>query len=479
MNIIVKTRQNALIATVTRVMSCDANEKLSGEKTLSFQTLLDGGLENIREDGKYVVEFEGDSYDVVSVKKALSGGFYTIQFSCEHISYRLTDIPVEQFSSSGTPSEIMTAILNGSGFVKGTVIPTAFATYSLQQSSTVRGLLLDFATTYGYDIEFYNRYVSLLAHRGSSVPKAILDRNVVSIDKTINLADGTHSYNISIRPTESILLGDETRLIFTKLGINEDVRIVGIKRSPYTSKNITLEVGAYEPSIESQTAAVSTDMVAKGKNYHGVKITSEKGLEITRTDKTAKTILNAEEFRMQAADEDGNLKDKLYFDPQTGEYKFVGTVSIDGGDINIGGNFRVDQQGNAYLAGDATIYGGRYYAGTPLSMDGFSQMTPTGFEVFNSQNDIKLRLGYTTNGEDFPFVQLGSGSGASTDYGLIKKFSDGLWIGNSEPADDSGNFEAKAGYNGIFFKFEDNMAYVVKDTTMKNIYTGAAIARFA
>ena len=182
---------------------------------------------------------------------------------------------------------------------------------------------------------------------------------------------------------------------------------------------------------------------------------------------------------MQAADEDGNLKDRLYFDPQTGEYKFVGTVSIDGGDINIGGNFKVDQYGNAYLAGDATIYGGRYYAGTPLSMDGFSQMTPTGFEVFNSQNDIKLRLGYTTNGEDFPFVQLGSGSGASTDYGLIKKFSDGLWIGNSEPADDSGNFKAQNGYNGIFFKFEDNMAYVVKDTTMKNIYTGAAIARFA
>src|SRR5574344_752820 len=175
MNIIVKTRQNALITTVTSVMSCDANEKLSGEKTLSFQTLLDGGLENIREDGKYVVVCEGDSYDVVSVKKALSGGSYHSQFACQHISSRLTDIPVEQFSSYGTPSEIMTAILNGSDFVKGTVIPTAYATYSLQQSSTVRGLLLDFATTYGYDLEFYNRYVSLLAHRGSSVPKASLD----------------------------------------------------------------------------------------------------------------------------------------------------------------------------------------------------------------------------------------------------------------------------------------------------------------
>jgi hypothetical protein len=479
MNIVVKTRQNALIATIRRVMSCDVNETLAGEKTLSFQTLLEGGLENVQDGGQYIVEFEGDTYDVTSIKKALSSGMYTIQFSCEHISYRLTDIPVEQFSSSGTPSEIMTAILNGSGFIKGTVISTGQETYSLQQSGTVRGVLMDYAATYGYDLEFYNRYVSLLTHRGSTVAKTILDRNVVSIGKTINLADGTHSYDITIRPSEDVTLGDEARLVFTKLGINEDVRIVGIKRSPYTTKNITLQVGAYEPSVESQTAAVATDMVAKGKNYHGVKITSEKGLEITRTDKTAKVVLNSDEFRMQAADSEGNLKDKLYFDPITGEYKFVGTVSIDGGDINIGGNFRVDQYGNAYLAGDATIYGGKYYAGTPLSQYGFSQMTPTGFEVFNSQNDIKLRLGYTTNGEDFPFMQLGSGSGASTDYGLIKKFTDGLWIGNSEPADDNGNFEAKTGYNGIFFKFEDNMAYVVKDTAMKNIYTGAAIARFA
>ena len=106
-------------------------------------------------------------------------------------------------------------------------------------------------------------------------------------------------------------------------------------------------------------------------------------------------------------------------------------------------------------------------------------MTARGFEVFNAQTDLKLRFGYTTQGEDFPFIQLGSGSGISTDYGLIKKFSDGLWIGNSEPADESGTFSPKVGFNGIFFKFSDNTAYIVRDTVQKNIYTGAAIAKFA
>ena len=94
-------------------------------------------------------------------------------------------------------------------------------------------------------------------------------------------------------------------------------------------------------------------------------------------------------------------------------------------------------------------------------------MTSGGFEVYNADYDVKLRFGYTTDDEDYPFIQLGSGSGASADYGLVKKFSDGLWIGNSEPEDESGDFAAKTGYNGIFFRFSDNTAYIVNGKTMK------------
>ena len=162
----------------------------------------------------------------------------------------------------------------------------------------------------------------------------------------------------------------------------------------------------------------------------------------------------------------------------TSNYKFVGNVTIDGGKIDIGGNFKVDEYGNVYMSGDSTIYGGRYYAGTPESIDGYSEMTSRGFDVFNSSGELKLRFGYTTSGEDYPFIQLGSGSGKDADYGLVKKFTDGLWIGNSDPANESGEFRAKQGYNGIFFKFSDNTAYIVRNTTQKNIYTGASIAKF-
>ena len=188
--------------------------------------------------------------------------------------------------------------------------------------------------------------------------------------------------------------------------------------------------------------------------------------------------MNADEFRMQGLDASGNLEDKLYFDPQSGGYKFKGSIEVKDGSININDKFVVDENGNAYLSGDSTIYGGKYYAGLPGSDEGYSQMTANGYDVYNSGGELKLKLGYTTEDEDYPFLQLGSGSGTSKDFGLVKKFSDGLWIGNSIPADDQGTFTPSAGYNGIFFKFEDNTAYVVKDTNMKNIYTGSAIAKF-
>ncbi len=328
------------------------------------------------------------------------------------------------------------------------------------------------------DVQFTGFYVNMLSHRGSSVPIELIDKNVVSISKTEKAGLSVPTYSITVRPTTNLVVGDELHLRFDRLGIDENVRLLGITSKPFVSKDYDLEVGVAQSTIEADLVAIKKNGIENNKSYYGVKISSEDGLTVTREDKKAKVIMNADEFRMQAMDDDYVFRDRLYFDPISGLYKFKGSIEVDAGRININNKFIVDENGNAYMSGESTIYGGKYYAGSVDESDGFSQMTSSGFEVFNSTNDIKLRLGYTTEGEDFPFIQLGSGTGAFTDFGLVKKFTDGLWIGNSEPADESGNFTPMIGYNGIFFRFSDNTAYVVKDTEMKNIYTGAAIAKF-
>ena len=124
------------------------------------------------------------------------------------------------------------------------------------------------------------------------------------------------------------------------------------------------------------------------------------------------------------------------------------------------------------------IIGGKIYAGNIDEPDGYTVMTETGLEVHNSEGDVKIRLGYTSDGYDFPFVELGSGSGNSASKGLVKKFTDGLWVGNSAAAEANGTFSPTANYNGMFFSFVTGKAYVVQGQNMQNIYTGEAIARF-
>ena len=50
---------------------------------------------------------------------------------------------------------------------------------------------------------------------------------------------------------------------------------------------------------------------------------------------------------------------------------------------------------------------------------------------------------------------------------LLKSSQMVYGLATSEPADESGTFTPKAGYNGIFFKFSDNTAYIVRDTVLK------------
>ena len=472
------TRSGVFLTNIEKILTCTKKETLSGVLTLNFETLITDELETLVNGSDYTILYNNEYYDVVSIQKSLSKGLYKIKFSCEHVSYRLSGFSRSYFWGIGTVKEILTLLLKDTGFYAGISDITADFEIPIKEESTVRSMILKIANIIGCDVEFTGFYVNMFSHRGSSNPIDLIDKNVVSISKTEKAGLLVPTYSITVRPTTNLVVGDELHLKFDRLGINENVRLIGITSKPFISKDYDLEVGVAEATIEADLVSLKQDSIESNKSYYGVKISPDDGLTVVREDQKAKVIMNSDEFRMQAMDEDYIFRDRLYFDPIAGSYKFSGSIEVDAGKININNKFIVDENGDVHMSGQSTIYGGRYYAGDIENSDGYSQMTSSGFEVFNSTNDIKLRLGYTTEGEDYPYIQLGSGSGAFTDFGLVKKFTDGLWIGNSEPADESGNFTPMLGYNGIFFRFSDNTAYVVKDTEMKNIYTGAAIAKF-
>ena len=135
--IILRDSSENIISEISSVISCDVSDRLCGEKTLSFETRMSNGLETMREDEKYTVEFENDIYDVVSFEKKMSGSLYYIKLDCEHVSYRLNDTELEMFSRTGTCGEILIELLKGTGFIVKKA-PGHTMTYSKQQSATVR-----------------------------------------------------------------------------------------------------------------------------------------------------------------------------------------------------------------------------------------------------------------------------------------------------------------------------------------------------
>ena len=174
-----------------------------------------------------------------------------------------------------------------------------------------------------------------------------------------------------------------------------------------------------------------------------------------------------------------------------------GTTTIDGGCIKTGEiladlittgvlqsadgkTFKLDLD-----SGTFTMQG----SGRFENSDGSTYITVEGDEIvlFSDSGDgflEKLRIGfsygpnpYGSGNIEYPHILFGNANGGQV--GLIKKFWNGLWLGNSSPLDEYGIFEGCAEAVGIFVDTTDGKTYVVNGLNMQSIYTGEAIAKFA
>ena len=101
------------------------------------------------------------------------------------------------------------------------------------------------------------------------------------------------------------------------------------------------------------------------------------------------------------------------------------------------------------------IYGAELYAGT--STEGYIKMTSTGMNFTSKTGGNLVGIGYHAGYYNFPYIVFGQGvDDVGTDKGLIKKFENGLWIGDS----DSINANNPSAYGvGIFIDFTNGKLY--------------------
>lgn len=99
------------------------------------------------------------------------------------------------------------------------------------------------------------------------------------------------------------------------------------------------------------------------------------------------------------------------------------------------------------------IYGAQLTAGT--SSDGYIQMAHTGLDFISNEGGHLMGIGYHEGNYNLPYIVFGDGvDSVGTDRGLIKKYTTGIWIGDSDNISSS-----SPNGTGLFIDFTTNSLY--------------------
>jgi hypothetical protein len=318
------------LAVISAAGSALRTERINAENTLSFTARIKSGYGAYITDTS-VFELSGDYFDVAFYKKEQQGdGSLIVSVEAEHVSYRLNepDYDLEYYTEEAAPAAILAVILSGTGFTVGTVDFAAVTAFSLQEATSRRSLLMQFAAYLGGELEFNGFSVSILTQRGSSTPKTLrVGKDITVISKAVDKrrldASGnpTVSYACGVYKGASLVLGDVVTLDYEALDIDTTLRVVGISYDPYNPNRVSVEIGNYINSLEDDLYRIETRTVTKDKVYNGIRIGPTYGFEAVRSDKKARAYFRSDEMKAQVGDGSGTTWiDKLYYaaDPDTG-----------------------------------------------------------------------------------------------------------------------------------------------------------------
>lgn len=279
------------------------------------------------------------------------------------------------------------------------------------------------------------------------------------------------------------------------------INVTDIKGNTYKMPLMTMEFN-YDGGLSANFSCVGNSKTEEENDYKGPMRTLQEKMEakveglrgavsviqqtagqvlVINSDEmgTLSSVINTETWEVKYVDANGEEVSGLKFDPT--EKKFVFNADLKAGSININDKFVVDSEGNTQIAG------GKFYA---LNSDGtggdFFEVAEYGLGVYKKNALIpilQISKGETDDGRVFPSVILGATDPELDTIGfpcMIKRFADGLWIGNIWVTNDyEGNLETEEKSNGIFISITDNTTYAVAGNDKKNFYTGDTIARFA
>lgn len=311
-----------------------------------------------------------------------------------------------------------------------------------------------------------------------------------AVNQTITIELNAIDLHMLDQSIESFKIGEYVRVISKPHNFDSTLLCNKQTIDLLKPENDSIVLGYLVSTFTEANTSLGADVTALGKEVSSIK-QDARSIKM-RVETQDKKLSEFDQYVESITLRVENVEDKSYIQILAGEtiissneVKFDGVVTVESlekGETKIdGANIKTESVISSVVLKSPKIVGATLYAGDPDdpdSSEGYAKATARGFEIYNSKRELKAVVGYTSGNEDYPYVMLGSGSETATTKGLVKKFEDGLWIGNNAPIDEEGKFSPEADYNGIFIRFTDNETYIVHGEDMSNGFTGDAVAKF-
>jgi hypothetical protein len=374
-------------ASISRKINADFTLKLSAyEKELKSNYFQIGN----------VVKADNQKFDIQYIEQTHSlDGEVAYNIECEHVFYRLntSDYELNHYVYNGTPTQVLSNLLSGTGFSVGALDFTTVMTFIINERMTKAGLVIQLANQLGGELEFTNDGFTVGIRNTIGQDNGFqirFGKNLKGVSKVVDNRGGLKtSYAVDIltlknsqeyqskgyNSLEFIGLGDTVKLIDEVIGLNVVNRIVAITYNPVFEVNTDVEIANTINLIADRVTQIERTTVAKESVYNGIKIGPDEGYVAERSDGKAKTIMNATEGISIYSDLGSGLVRNFFVDTNgriqgksldiDGNSVFHGKVDVTNGDIDVlinpGGTtafqinnnttelFKVDTSGNATL----------------------------------------------------------------------------------------------------------------------------------
>lgn len=330
------------IVNLDNILDAKIKQGINKEYNLEFTAILNSTAKNYI-NHNYIVEADENYFDIVTFEQYRNDAGLFVKAYCEHISYRLNKAEYDKdyFTEDGPSEYILSKILEGTGFTVSTVDINQIQTFSIQEKLSRRAILLEFASYIGAEVKYDKFSISLLQRLGSITGKEFkIGKDIIGIRKFVDARENVNgipklAYDIDVvelktlpefSQFEEFGLGDTVKVIDPDLEINTEVRIVSYEYNPLEKINSKVEIQNFFSTLADDIFRIQRETLAKGKLYHGIRISPDMGFEAIRSDEKARAWFNSDTLAMQSK-EDGQWKNKLWFDPLEGVYKFDGLLS--------------------------------------------------------------------------------------------------------------------------------------------------------